>query len=59
MYTGFMRQLEKGKITNDLKDCGHNKAPPHTCPFQEEIYGHNEIYCTCCPECEQQCLEDI
>jgi len=41
--------------------CGKNPAQePHPCPYQEEINdNHDPECCTCCPECEQQCRDDI
>ncbi len=39
--------------------CKHEEWEPHICPFNEDIYGDSETLCTCCPDCENQCLSDI
>ena len=31
----------------------------HGCPYQEEIYGNYEHFCTCCSECMHECDQDI
>lgn len=35
------------------------KWKSHSCPFQEDVWDNHEDYCTCCPFCEQECLEAI
>jgi len=38
--------------------CGVNKATkPHSCPYSE--IDHDEKECTCCPECEKSCNQEI
>lgn len=39
-------------------DCDDQREP-HTCPYDEELNGDYETLCTCCTECEQQCIEDV
>ena len=40
--------------------CGINPATtPHPCPYQEEINQDYTAMCTCCSDCEGQCLGDI
>ena len=34
------------------------KEQPHTCPFGEEIHGSTET-CTCCDDCQRECVMDI
>lgn len=40
--------------------CGRNlAAKPHTCPYEEDINDDHETKCNCCPECEQNCIDEI
>lgn len=40
--------------------CSKNeKTEPHTCPYKEEINDDYESLCTCCKDCEHECLMDI
>jgi hypothetical protein len=40
--------------------CGINfAAEPHECPYSVEIYEDYEKECTCCEDCEHECLMDI
>jgi len=43
------------------ESCNKNPAAePHSCPFQEDINDNfDEEYCTCCSECQHDCLMDI
>ena len=44
----------------EMCECGKNPATePHTCPYAEEINGDYETLCTCCEECQQNCIQDI
>lgn len=36
---------------------GESQAP-HSCPYDQEL-NDGETICTCCEECEQQCVDDI
>jgi hypothetical protein len=31
----------------------------HPCPYQCDINGNDESYCSCCEFCERQCAMDI
>lgn len=41
--------------------CGKNPASdPHSCPYAYEIGDDdNPEYCTCCSDCESNCVLDI
>lgn len=42
-----------------LCKCGKNPATePHTCPYDEEIFDSKKL-CTCCEECQHECLMEI
>lgn len=44
----------------DLCECGKNpKAEPHVCPFKDDVHNDDFTLCTCCPDCEQECKDDI
>ena len=43
----------------EMKNCGHTKEKPHSCPYGEDIYDDFETLCTCCADCEEQCAMDI
>jgi hypothetical protein len=38
--------------------CNKNPASvAHSCPFQSDVYDNDDPrYCTCCPECEHECV---
>lgn len=38
--------------------CGHDPAPPHICPFRDELLDDLEP-CTCCVACESECRDGI
>jgi len=38
--------------------CDNPAAPPHPCPYNEEIHGSDKL-CTCCAKCTQECAWDI
>ncbi len=31
----------------------------HPCPFQQDVEGNDEDFCSCCPFCEAACADDI
>ena len=31
----------------------------HPCPYAQEIYGDSEPACNCCPDCEDECAQNI
>lgn len=33
--------------------------PSHLCPYKAEINGDSHTLCTCCPDCEYECAQDI
>lgn len=46
--------------------CSNPAAEPHTCPFSTELAHMSEdpaasaaALCTCCPDCEHECLMDV
>ena len=39
--------------------CTRPAAPPHPCPFKQEIHEDNETLCNCCKECQHECAQDI
>lgn len=42
--------------------CKKNPATgeAHSCPYQSDVNDdHDEGYCNCCSDCEQQCADDI
>ena len=43
----------------ELLGCEHGIYEPHTCPFQSEMNDNYGEYCTCCPDCEEQCAMDV
>ncbi len=46
--------------SNGMCKCGKNpKSEPHTCPYKKEIGDDYESLCECCPECEQECKDEI
>ena len=46
--------------TEDMCKCGKNpQQPPHTCPYEEEIFNNSETMCECCDSCQHECLLDI
>lgn len=42
------------------KGCKHPKKaqPLHSCPFRVDVHDDSEYQCTCCKECEHECLMD-
>ncbi len=42
----------------DRNRCGNHGVTPHECPYQTEINDNHEL-CTCCADCERECLMDI
>ena len=51
---------EEEKEILDHCTCDEIDYEPHSCPFQEDVWGdHNQEYCTCCPYCTEQCYIDI
>jgi len=41
------------------QNCGNAPAEPeHPCPYAEDILGE-DILCTCCDECSQNCMDAI
>ena len=39
--------------------CSEEDIEEHTCPFLVEINDDSESLCTCCAECEENCVMDI
>lgn len=40
--------------------CTATSLPFHSCPYQEDVHNNPDPeYCNCCPECEEQCRQDI
>lgn len=31
----------------------------HSCPYQSEINGNDDLFCTCCAYCQHECSMDI
>ena len=41
-------------------DCDDDMIEPHSCPYQEDINGlEDNEFCTCCGECENECMQSI
>lgn len=40
-------------------NCKNSPENPHSCPYQEDINNDHEFECTCCEDCEAECLADI
>jgi hypothetical protein len=54
----------KNKQEREMCKCGKNPvAPAHPCPYDTEINGAHpddiNHWCTCCPDCEEECCRDI
>ena len=43
----------------NLCRCGNLATPPHQCPYSVEINDDFESLCTCCEDCQQNCMDDI
>ena len=45
----------------EIRGCKHKdkQQEPHTCPFLDDVHDDKETLCTCCPDCEQDCCDDI
>lgn len=63
-----LERLRRAKIRKENRKlrpsrmckCGRNKASkPHTCPYNEDMYGDYYNLCRCCPDCERTCAMDI
>lgn len=53
-------KIEPEKVVCGARDnCKNPRAEAHTCPFKREINNDNETLCTCCPDCQQECSDDI
>ena len=54
--------METKEINKNIElcpKCGlHPAQAPHTCPYDVEINDDYDL-CTCCEECESDCLGDI
>ena len=46
-------------MNEHLEGCEHGEYEPHPCPFQDEMNGNTEDYCTCCAYCTEQCAMDV
>lgn len=42
-----------------FRGCTGKAAPPHTCPYAEEINDDHESLCECCDICAGECAADI
>ncbi len=53
--------MEPEESNNNIRgcSCGDNMSEPHSCPFQCEINNNEDFQCTCCSECQHECLMDI
>ena len=41
-------------------ECGRNPiTEPHICPYAQAIHNDNSPICTCCKECEYECVISI
>lgn len=45
-------------MNEELEGCRHESTEPHECPYRSEIDGDFSL-CTCCEDCEQNCMDDI
>jgi hypothetical protein len=52
---------EKDTDAAPCQNCGAVSTKSlHSCPYACEIHDdHNEEYCNCCSNCEEQCAMDI
>ena len=51
--------VEDGGILKDPCRCGKNEAAdPHPCPYHEDPADPGSSSCTCCSECESECVMD-
>lgn len=39
-------------------DCDKPNEGAHSCPYSDEI-GDGSVLCTCCSDCEYQCLMEV
>ena len=47
-------------MVEKCEKCGKNDAEDlHTCPYAEEIGDDHETLCTCCSDCQHECVMDI
>lgn len=54
----FTRCYTSNTKTGCLRS-GHPQREPHPCPYRHDIYDDKETLCTCCEDCEHECLMDI
>jgi len=46
-------------MSDMCENCNVNEATlPHLCPYKDEI-NDDDTLCTCCPDCERECMENI
>ncbi len=51
------RKVSPGK--DEKCTCDKNHAL-HLCPYEEDVNGNDDPeYCTCCPDCEENCADAI
>lgn len=54
--------MDKPKLelveTCDHYGCDKPAKAPHACPFKQEI-NDDETLCTCCADCEHECMMEI
>lgn len=45
---------------SSCQKCGGVANPEyHCCPYLEDINDDHETQCNCCPDCTQECANDI
>jgi hypothetical protein len=65
-YTAPLTDRKRGDIIIDAEtgkvalcdSCDNPSSPMDFCPYQQEI-NDDDCLCLCCPDCRQDCADDI